>query len=67
MSFPVLDWQFWVVSAVAGIGLWRLIKQFLPTPSKSDGCPGCDQCPPEKDTTTAPKLVVLGGGQRARH
>lgn len=66
MSFPITDWQFWLVTLVAGLGLWQLIKQFLPSPSSSQGCRGCDTCATEQSTATPSKLVVLGGGQRTR-
>lgn len=27
---PLGDWQFWVVTALAALGLWVLIRMFLP-------------------------------------
>lgn len=63
MSFPVTDWQFWLVTAVAGFGLWNLIKTFLPRSSTSEGCSSCETCGPAAAAPTGPELVSLGGSQ----
>ena len=39
---PMHDPQFWIVTAVALVGLWTLLRQFLP--SRSDQGPACGGC-----------------------
>jgi len=30
MGFPIGDWQFWLVTAIALTGAWFVVKPFLP-------------------------------------
>lgn len=30
MKFPLHDWQFWVVTALAGLALWWILRSLLP-------------------------------------
>ncbi|MGD9789826.1 MAG: hypothetical protein AB7Q00_03830 [Phycisphaerales bacterium] len=32
--FPIGDWQFWVVSAVALVAAWLVLRKVIPTPGK---------------------------------
>lgn len=63
MSLPWADWQFWVVTAVAVVGVWRLVQPFL---DRGDACPGCDRCvsPATEDRARA-DLVTIGERQGA--
>ncbi len=38
---PLGDWQFWVVSIIGLVGLWLVIKPFLPSKKKGGACPHC--------------------------
>ncbi len=43
---PWLDWQFYLVSLIGLVGLWFLVRPFLPSAGRDDGsgggaCPGC--------------------------
>ena len=42
MSFPLTDWQFYVVTAIFGLGLWMLIRPLVPSKNQSDS--GCGNC-----------------------
>ena len=43
MSFPIGDWQFWIVSLIALAGLALVLKPLWPFGARSgDGCSGCD-------------------------
>jgi len=37
---PIGDWQFWIVTLVAGLGLWKLVRTFWPK-RKTTGCTHC--------------------------
>lgn len=39
---PWMDWQFYFVSLIGLVGLWFLVRPFLPRAGSSGGvCPGC--------------------------
>ena len=38
---PVSDWQFWVVSLLGLVGLYFLVRPFLPGKTKGGSCPNC--------------------------
>ena len=38
---PVGDWQFWIVTAAGMLGLWMIIKPFVPKRNKQTGCAHC--------------------------
>lgn len=40
MNFPVDNWQFWVVSAAAVVGVFMVLKPWWPW-RKSEGCDSC--------------------------
>ncbi|HEX2253721.1 MAG TPA: hypothetical protein VHQ65_10690 [Thermoanaerobaculia bacterium] len=45
MTFPVGDWQFWVVTLSAVGSLWMLVRPFLaPRGKKGAGAGSCSQC-----------------------
>lgn len=31
MSFPIHDWQFWVVTLIALAAAWYLVRKFIPS------------------------------------
>ncbi len=44
MIFPWHDWQFWVVTGMAIVGLAVLVRPFVRPLRGRPGCPGCDGC-----------------------
>lgn len=68
MSFPVTDWQFWLVTVTAAGSLWALVKPFLPgRGSEGASGAGCSHCgaaanaPCSRDDGDDAPLVTLGG------
>jgi hypothetical protein len=43
MSFPLADWQFWVVTASAAVALWSLVRPFLARAPRG-ACGSCNGC-----------------------
>jgi hypothetical protein len=43
MPLPFDQWQFYVVTAVAMLGLWALVRPFLRR--STGGCHGCGSAP----------------------
>lgn len=37
---PLGDWQFWIVTLVAGLGLWTIVRTVWPKRNKT----GCSHC-----------------------
>jgi len=70
MSFPVSDWQFWVVTVAAMGSFWALVKPFLPG-GKSETNSPCSHCGVaagapcgRANATPGAQLVTLGGRGR---
>lgn len=75
-----LDWQFFVVTAVALWGLWTIVRQFLPAglfgfgkaePEDTSPCGHCAagaECISRlhREGDDEPRLVTLGGGSSRR-
>ena len=59
MSFPIHDWQFWVVSGIALIGILIVLRPFWPKRDRSTGCGGC----PTQGTKHKPRRVRLTLGR----
>ena len=38
---PIGDWQFWIVTLAGLLGLWLIVKPFMPRRSKQTGCAHC--------------------------
>ena len=49
MPLPFDQWQFYVVTAVAVLGLWALVRPFLRR--STGGCHGCGSAPRRKRRT----------------
>ena len=55
---PFDDWQFYVVTLAAFLGLWALARPFLPSKRDASGaCPGCGPAPRKKKRS---ELTVKG-------
>ena len=70
MSFPVADWQFWVVTATAVGALWALVRPFLGNDGESTAQAPCAKCGTSASGASCghsgsaePKLVTLGGNR----
>ena len=68
MTFPVHDWQFWVVTVAALLGAWRVLRTLLAvarTPKgETPACPGCDSCGAASSAPARGEgLVQLGAGR----
>lgn len=37
---PIGDWQFWVVTLVAAVGLWKIVRMLWPK-KRTSGCSHC--------------------------
>ncbi len=63
------DPQFYIVTAIALGGLWRVLRPFLKRSSGQPGCPTCTTCSirrgskNEDDTANPSGLVTLGSGR----
>ncbi|MGD2113856.1 MAG: hypothetical protein PVG07_02315 [Acidobacteriota bacterium] len=66
MSFPIADWQFWIVTLTAAGSVWALVRPFLPGGKSDESSAPCSHCgaapgaPCGKDADDAPRLVTLG-------
>lgn len=70
MTFPLHDWQFWVVTLAALLGAWWVLRSLLAVARTPKGqtptCPGCNSCGAESAVPAkgGEGLVQLGGGRR---
>lgn len=53
---PIGDWQFWLVTAIAALGLWLLVKPFLELRGKGTKGAGAG-----KGRGTRTKLTISAG------
>ena len=58
MSFPLDDWQFWVVTLVAVASVLPIVRVLVPKASRDDACPGCTTC--ESEAPPPGQLVTIG-------
>ncbi len=58
MTFPIGDWQFYVVTAVAVGGAWALLRPFLRR--RRAGAP-CSGCGPAAETKRTRATLTVGG------
>ncbi|MFZ9881120.1 MAG: hypothetical protein ACO3QC_06930 [Phycisphaerales bacterium] len=67
-NLPTHDWQFWVASALALVGVAVVLRPFLPKGrGAKQNCPGCPSDAKSADGTAKPKHVDLTiGGKRVR-
>lgn len=67
MSFPLADWQFWVVTVTALGALWALVRPFVGSADSDAGRGACAKCGTSGGggcghaASSEPKLVTLGG------
>lgn len=61
MTFPLGDWQFWIVTAGAAVSVWAIVRPFLRRASPRDAA-ACAHCPHAATIIAAARPD--GGGER---
>jgi hypothetical protein len=54
---PWHDWQFWLVTALAAFGSWRMVR--LIVPNRKAGAGSCPSCTSSSPTNASRRKVTL--------
>jgi hypothetical protein len=58
---PWHDWQFWIVTLIAGWGVWLMARPFLPRRRARRAEPGCPTCAPGAPPRRRKTPLTIGG------
>lgn len=64
MGLPLDDWQFWIVTAIAVLGCWLVLKPLFARAGRPEtGCANCTFGAASVNQRPASPLVQLGSGR----